>query len=107
MSDAIDAKVFTLIAAGTTTAVGILKKFFPKWMEGKEDGFAQLLPIIFTVSAKASGLFKGTEWLDALLFAVGGGILAGVAHDKIVNPAKRAASFLGIASGKDVKKEDK
>lgn len=92
--ESIDAKIFTLITGGTTAAVGILKKLFPTWMSGKEEGFAQLLPIVFTVCAKLGGLFKGTEWVDAMLFAVGGGLLAGVAHDKIVNPGKRALSFV-------------
>jgi len=35
--DQIDAKVFALITAGTTSAIGILKKLFPGWVEGKEE----------------------------------------------------------------------
>lgn len=84
--DQIDAKVFALITAGTTSAVGILKKLFPKWVDGKEEGLAQAFPIAFVVIAKLAHAFQGTDWVSALLFAVGGGIGAALVHDKIVNP---------------------
>lgn len=84
--DEISLKVAALITGGTTAAVGILKKLFPKWVDGKEEALAQLFPVLFTVVAKLSGGFKHTEWVDALLFAVGGGLGANVIHDKLVNP---------------------
>jgi hypothetical protein len=84
--DQIDAKVFALITAGTTSAVGILKKLFPKWVKGKEEGLAQALPIVFVVIAKLAHAFKETDWIAALLFAVGGGIGAGLIHDYLTNP---------------------
>ena len=86
MGDGVDAKVFALIAAGTTAVVGILKKFFPKWIDGKEEALAQVLPILFTIVAKLAGAFKAAEWVDALLYAVGAGLGAGILHDKLVNP---------------------
>lgn len=84
--DQIDAKVFALITAGTTSAVGILKKLFPQWVEGKEEGLAQAFPIAFVVIAKLCHAFHGTDWVTALLFAVGGGLGAGLIHDKLTNP---------------------
>jgi len=102
MTESVDAKVFTLITVGTTAVVGLLKKFFPKLMEGREEGFALLLPIIFTIAAKYAGLFKATEWTDALLFAAGGGLVAGVIHDKAVNPAKKLAKSI-FSKKKDTK----
>jgi len=84
--DQIDAKVFALITAGTTSAVGILKKLFPVWVEGKEEGLAQVFPIAFVIIAKLSSAFQGTDWVSALLFAVGGGVGAGLIHDYLTNP---------------------
>lgn len=84
--DQIDAKVFALITGGTTAAVGILKKLFPAWVKGKEEGLAQAFPIAFTIIAKAAGAFKETDWVTALLFAIGGGISAGLVHDYLTNP---------------------
>jgi hypothetical protein len=84
--DEISVKVAALIAGGTTSAVGILKKLFPTWITGKEEALSQLFPVIFIVIAKLAGGFKNTEWVDAMLFAVGGGIGANVIHDKLVNP---------------------
>lgn len=84
--DQIDAKIFALITAGTTTAIGILKKLFPVWVAGKEEGLAQVFPIVFVVVAKLSHAFQGTDWTSALLIAVGGGLGAGLIHDKLTNP---------------------
>lgn len=84
--DHVDAKIFALITGGTATAVGLLKKLFPKWVDGKEEALAQAFPIVFTVVAKLSGAFKGTGWDDALIFAIGGGLLSGLIHDKLINP---------------------
>jgi len=84
--DQIDAKVFALITAGTTSAVGILKKLFPAWVDGKEEGLAQAFPIAFVVIAKLAHGFPGTDWVTALMMAIGGGMGAGLIHDKIVNP---------------------
>lgn len=84
--DQIDAKVFALITAGTTSAIGILKKLFPIWVAGKEEGLAQAFPIAFVVVAKLAHAFQGTDWVSALLFAVGGGLGAGLIHDKLTNP---------------------
>lgn len=84
--DSIDAKVFSLITAGTVAAVGILKRAIPKWVEGKEEFLAAVLPIVFTVAAKTMGAFMATEWVDALLFAIGAGLASGIAHDKILEP---------------------
>lgn len=93
--ESIDAKVFTLITVATLFVVGVLKYFFPKKMKGKEAGVAMLLPVLFTIGAKAAGEFTATPWVDALLWAMGGAVASGVAHDKIVNPTKSALkSFL-------------
>jgi hypothetical protein len=99
--DGIDAKVFALIAAGTVTAVGAIKKFAPVWVSGKEEALAQILPVLFTVIAKLSGSFKGTDWVDALLYAVGAGLAAGVSHDKILGVIKGTKSMAGV--GGDLK----
>jgi len=87
--DQIDAKVFALIALGTTTAVGAIKKLFPVWTNGKEDGMAAILPFVFVMTVKALHGFKDTGWVDAIAWALGGGLVAGVAHDKFVNPLMR------------------
>lgn len=84
--DHIDAKVFGLITAGTVAAVAILKRAIPKWVEGREEFLAAVLPVLFTVAAKALSAFKGTDWVDALLFAIGAGVASGIFHDKVVNP---------------------
>lgn len=98
--DQIDAKVFALITAGTTGAVGILKKLFPAFVGGKEEALAMVLPIMFTIVAKLAHAFTATSWVDALLFAVGGGIGAGLIHDYVVNPVVK-----GISSPKDEEKK--
>jgi hypothetical protein len=95
----IDAKVFALITLGTAVAVSILKAFMKRFVEGKEEAWSQLLPVIFTVGAKMGGLFKSTEWVDALLFAVGGGLGANIVHDKLGAVLKMAKGFLGGSGG--------
>ena len=90
--DTIDAKVFALIAGSTIFFVEFLKKLLPgKITSERATQIAVILPVIFTVAAKAAGWFQGTEWVDALLWALGGGIGAGVGHDKVLNPLKGAA----------------
>lgn len=84
--DSIDAKVFALIASGTLLAVAALKRGLPSWVTGKEEFLALILPVLFTVVAKVLGAFKATDWVDALVWAVGAALAAGVAHDKITNP---------------------
>lgn len=84
--DQIDAKVFALITAGTTAAIGILKKLFPLWIAGKEEGLAQAFPVLFVIVAKLLHAFQGTDWTTAMLMAVGGGLGAGLIHDKLTNP---------------------
>ncbi len=83
----IDSKVFALITAGTLLAVQILKKALPKLVENREEVFAGALPVLFTVIAKLAHAFQATPWVDALLWAVGGGVGAGLAHDYMMNPA--------------------
>jgi hypothetical protein len=85
----IDAKVFALITAGTLVAIQILKKVLPKIMENREEVFAMVLPILFTVIAKKAHLFTATNWVDALLWSVGGGVGAGLAHDYLMNPVMK------------------
>lgn len=84
--DHIDAKVLALITSGTVTAVGAIKKFFPAWTSGKEEALAAILPVLFVGVAKAFHAFQATSWVDALAWALGGGLAAGVAHDKFINP---------------------
>jgi len=84
--ESIDIKVFGLITLATLTLVGALKKSFENWVKGKEPLLALAIPVILTIAAKSGGLFKGTEWVDALTWAFGMGLTAGVAHDKITNP---------------------
>jgi len=83
----IDGKVFALITAGTLVVVQILKKALPKLIENREEVFAMILPILFTVIAKLAHAFTATPWVDALLWAAGGGVGAGLAHDYVMNPA--------------------
>lgn len=82
----IDVKMFSLIAAGTLALIGALKKSFPAWVGGKEELLALALPVAFVVIAKLCGGLHGTEWVDALLKAVGAGVASGAAHDYILNP---------------------
>lgn len=86
MGGEIDAKVFALISVGTLFAVAVLRKALPKWVVGKEEFLALILPVAFTVAAKALGAFKETDWVNALLWAVGAAMTAGVAYDKIASP---------------------
>lgn len=90
--DQIDAKVFALITAGTTSAIGILKKLFPTWVAGKEEGLAQAFPILFVIAAKLAHAFEKTDWVSALLIAVGGGVGAGLIHDYLTNPLMKGKS---------------
>ncbi len=90
--DQIDTKVFTLIALATLAGIEILKGFFPKLISGKEQQLAIVLPILFTVGAKAAGWFHSTDWVNALLWALGDGATAGVAHDKLLDPVKKLLS---------------
>lgn len=83
----IDIKVFTLITVGTTLVLQIVKKLMPKVIENREEAFAMILPILFTVVAKLMHAFTATPWVDALLWAAGGGVGAGVTHDYVMNPA--------------------
>lgn len=94
--DSIDVKVFGLITAGVVFAVAVLKRAIPSWVEGKEEFLALVLPVAFTVVAKLLGAFKATDWIDALAWAIGAALAAGIAHDKLINPvvkyrAERAA----------------
>ena len=91
---AIDMKVFALITLATLVVVELAKTFLPKLVDGKEAKVALLLPILFTVGAKALGWFQGTEWVDALMWAFGGGATSGVAHDKVLDPIKGMLSSL-------------
>lgn len=84
--DQMDAKTFTLILAGTMAVVAALKGFLPKWMDKKEEIFAGILPVLFTVTAKLLGGFKATGWVDALLCALGGGVGSGVGWDYLAKP---------------------
>jgi len=95
----IDAKVFALITLGTAVAVSILKSFLKRFVDGKEEAWSQLLPIVFTVAAKCGGLFQSTSWVDALLFAVGGGLGANIIHDKLGSILKMVKGLLGGGAG--------
>lgn len=86
--ESIDSKVFALIALATLTFVGLLKTILPKRIKGNEAVLSVVLPILFTVIAKAAGWFVDTSWVDALMWAFGAGVASGVVHDKVVNPAK-------------------
>lgn len=91
----IDTKVFALITLATLVAVELGKGFLPKLFAGKETKIAMLLPILFTVGAKAAGWFQATQWVDALMWALSGGAASGLAHDKLLDPIKGIlSSFL-------------
>jgi len=92
--DQIDAKTFLLVMAGTVAAIEVLKAFLAKFISGKETALAIVLPVLFTVGAKLAGFFPATEWVDALLWAVGSGVGGGVAHDKLLDPAKNILAKL-------------
>jgi hypothetical protein len=99
--EAIDARTFLLIVLGTTFVVQALKKLLPRAADGREDGLALVLPVLFTVAAKLGGLFQATPWEDALIWALSGGAAAGVAHDKALNPALRiGAGLLSLLKGR-------
>lgn len=95
--DQMNVKVLFLIAAATTAIVGALKKAFPGWVSGKEELLAIALPILFVVVCKTSGLYKGTDWVDSLIWAVGGGVGSGLAHDYVVNPVIASKNDAGAA----------
>lgn len=86
----VDLKVFALITLATSVAVGILKKLAPKLVTDREEIFAVLMPVIFVVAAKSGGLFKTTDWVDALTWAIGSGIGAGATWDYAMKPAVAA-----------------
>lgn len=81
-----DARILTLITVGTMAVVGGLKKAFPSWVTGKEPLLAVSVPILFIIVCKVAGLFKETEWVDALIWTFGAGVGSGVLHDKVLNP---------------------
>ena len=84
--DQIDAKMFALILAGTMAVVATLKGLMPKWMDKKEEIFAGALPVVFTVAAKLLDGFQKTGWVDALLYALGGGLGSGIGWDYLAKP---------------------
>lgn len=82
----VDEKVFTLISMGVLFAISALKRGFPNWVGGKEEFLALVLPVAFTIAAKVLGAFKATDWVSALIAAIGAGLAAQYVHDKVVNP---------------------
>lgn len=101
----IDSKVFALITAGTLIAIQILKKGLPKLIENREEVFAMALPILFTVIAKLAHAFAATGWVDALLWSLGGGVSAGLAHDYVMNPVMKMLFGKKDAPASDAPKE--
>jgi len=97
----IDTEVFALITVGTLFVVTVLKKLIPKFMEGKEEVFSMLLPVLFVVAAKLLHAFQNTGWVAALLWAIGGGISAGISWDYAAKPllAKLLPAFFGKKDG--------
>jgi len=96
-------EVFALITAGTLFVVAVLKKLIPKFMDGKEEIFSMLLPVVFVVVAELLHAFKPDPgWVKLLLWALGGGISAGASWDYAVKPllGKLLPGFFG-------KKEEK
>lgn len=92
--ETIDAKIFALLAGLTTALVGALKKAFPAWMTGKEPLLAIVTPVVLVVAFKVSGLLKGTEWPEAVIWAIGAGIGSQLIHDKILD---------GVVKNKELK----
>ena len=84
--DHIDAKVFMLIAMAVVATVGALKRAWPAWVGGKEEFLSIVLPVAFVIAAKIVGGFKGTGWVDALVWAFASGPTAGLLHDKVLDP---------------------
>ena len=82
----LDAKVFALITVGTAFVISILKKAIPKIADNKEEVWAGILPVLFVVIAKFAGAFKVTSWVDALMWAIGAAVTAGVSHDYAGKP---------------------
>ncbi len=93
-TQSIDAKTFALITMATLFFVEVSKGFLPKLLSGKEAKLAMLLPVVFTVVAKLAGWFSGTDWVEALMWAFGGGAASGVAHDKLLDPARALISSI-------------
>jgi Na+/proline symporter len=91
-------EVFSLITAGTLFVVAVLKKIVPKFMEGKEEIFSMLLPVVFVVAAKLLHAFNpDLSWVKVLLWAIGGGISAGISWDYAAKPL--LAKLTGFLSG--------
>ena len=97
--DGMSMKVLALISTLTVMLVGALKKAFPKWVGGKEELLSIVLPVIGVLIAKLAGAFHGADWLDAMMAAIGSGLVAGVAHDKIVNPLMAGKNAANGAPG--------
>lgn len=103
----IDTQVFALITAGTLFVVAVLKKLIPKWMEGKEEVFSMLLPVLFVVIAKLLHGFQNTGWVEALLWALGGGIGAGLSWDYAAKPILgKLGTLLGLGKTEAAKPAD-
>jgi Na+/proline symporter len=94
--DHIDAKVITLVVVATTFLLEILKKLLPKFRENKDlvMAAAAVLPVAGIVIAKLAGSFSGTPWVELLIWALSGGVGAGLLNDKIVNPGKHLIGAL-------------
>lgn len=86
----IDSKVFALITLATLVLVGLAKKTLPKLVKGREAAIAVLLPVLFTIGARAAGWFTETSWVDALMWAFSSGAASGIVHDKITDPLTAA-----------------
>ncbi len=76
---------FAAIAALTASIIGLLKRGAEKYIKGKEQYLALLLPFAFTLISKAMGNFVDLTWVTAGVVGLGMGLTSSVIHDKIAN----------------------
>lgn len=72
----------------TFLAVNWLKAHW-KWIDGKEEGAALVLPVVLALGAKLAGCtaaFAAMGWGKLALGAAVAGIMAQVGHDKVWDP---------------------
>lgn len=81
-----DLSTFAGIAMAVMMAVQGLKKMFPAFMVGKEEGVAMLLPLVLGVISKLSGSFAELDWSNFVILLLLSGMTSQIAHDKMLNP---------------------
>jgi hypothetical protein len=75
------------LSAAVVAVIGILKKLFPAWIDGKEPHIGLALSYILGISTKLfiTGCYKDVNWVIFLLSLLGVAAGAKFGHDHLLN----------------------